>query len=319
MKNLYKYQIYKPFYETGIIANFVRCDSAWRQTLFDNGCDAAILEYKTLFSFLLDQNSHLLEPLEDNEEIGLASMVYDYYPRCWITSRINWPEDFPTACSDGEDNDTVSWATTLVRAEHIANVTVRADYHLCLSGIASRLIAALHILPRLWEAIAVEPRWWMSLAVLLQASDIYAEGLRHIIGNFCLTCKPLSEFNGYDLKDLRSLIFERREILHNANEKIRLELDRMSLSPYTIYSWSSSLIYTVLLRPRNVEWSPPKTRRQRVDFIARSIFAQWIKDLHQTQLSQRQGDDPCEDGRGSEYLPAINECCHNVEKLKFWG
>jgi hypothetical protein len=127
-------------------------------------------------------------------------MVIIDWPKC------HWPE-FPwncphsQSCRNGEDYDTICWVTTLVLGQHLANVAVRANYRMCLLGIAPRLIKEMTALPKLWEAIAEEPRWWIGFAVLLLADDIFAECLRQIVGSSCLSCQPLPDCLGLDRKD----------------------------------------------------------------------------------------------------------------------
>jgi hypothetical protein len=75
-------------------------------------------------------------------------------------------------------------------------------------------------------------------------------------------------------------------------------------------------IQTLLLRPRQDRRSPPKTRAERIDFVARSIFAQRVKDFHQTQLSKRQGDDPCHAFLLGMVM--VDDCGRGVASLKFW-
>jgi hypothetical protein len=325
----YRYTYSGPIIDTDLTTNFVDHTSnqqwswiydEWNFPDISNGYETAINEYKTLFRFMFG-----LDPCLAGKKHDLPAIA------TWPTNGSNEErtEAHAHLCEPGDDYDEICWAVTLIHAEHFANVAVRADYHNCLPAIAPHLISVLMALPRLWEAIAEEPRWWIGLALLLRAEDIYTECLRHLVGSCCLKCQDLPDCQDLDIDNLRYRIYRLRDPLIEANNKLHLQLDRLSLSPYTVYHpWEKKdspgektlpvlwyHLQSLFLKPRRDPHNPrppKKSWSHRVDFLARSIFAQRIKDLHQTQLSKRPGDGPSR-------WNGLWDCCQGIAGLKFYG
>lgn len=170
---------------------------------------AAVKEYKTMFCLMFGNS-----PCLNGQELGLVSADAgtDY-------ARFRKLVD--------DDNETL-WAITIVHAEHLANVAVRADYHGCLPAIACQLVSVVMALPRIWQAIAEEPRWWIGFAILLHADEIYAESLRYMVGSSCLTCAELPNCLEFNAKELSYEVLRHRVPLAENNLKLRRELDLMS-------------------------------------------------------------------------------------------
>ncbi|KAE9966747.1 hypothetical protein BLS_006819 [Venturia inaequalis] len=194
---------------------------------------AAVKEYKTMFCLMFGNS-----PCLNGQELGLVSADAgtDY-------ARFRKLVD--------DDNETL-WAITIVHAEHLANVAVRADYHGCLPAIACQIVSVVMALPRIWQAIAEEPRWWIGFAILLHADEIYAESLRYLVGSSCLTCAELPNCLEFNAKELSYEILRHRVPLAENNLKLRRELDLMS--------------------PKS---NPAVMQDDRIDFLAQSIFSHW--------------------------------------------
>jgi hypothetical protein len=121
-----------PIIHTDMTTNFVDHYSNQEWGLFKTplGYQNATNEYKTMFCLMFD-----LDP-------------------CLAGKPTNIPADERKKacihfCEAGDDYDEIFWAVTLMHAEHLANVAVRAEYHGCLSATTPRMILILMALPRI--------------------------------------------------------------------------------------------------------------------------------------------------------------------------
>jgi hypothetical protein len=179
----------------------------------------------------------------------------------------------------------------------------------------------------------------MGLAIKLRWEALFVETFKLSVGSMCLAHSTIHdggklegppdsiEFPG---SDLMQLLQQKRNDLSAMANRCKMELERLCLSPHPIYNpWKVGKvwyhIHTIVLRPRvgrklgwNVETqerergperTPAKTREDRIKFLAKSIFQQWLVDEVQTSLSGRQGDAP----------ERWEDCCWSVQHLRMWS
>lgn len=299
------------FYRSSLADGIVpRRDSYWPTLWVDSsGREAAVREYKTLFQLLLGQ------PILNDEHLETSGRSSDQASDDWRLIK-----------------------QTTAASEHLANVICRAQYHAMLPEIASQAIAAFESLYRFWEDVMTNPQFYIGLAIKLRWVNLFEETFKLSVGSMCLAHKTNDGTKRFELpdsiefpsSDLMQLLQQKRNDLSAIANRCKMELERLCLSPHPIYNpWKVGKIWyhihTIVLRPRvgrklgwNVEMrerdrgperTPAKTREDRIKFLAKSIFQQWLIDEAQASLSGRQGDAP----------ERLEDCYWSVQHLRMWS
>ena len=194
-------------------------------------------------------------------------------------------------------------SNTCILVEHLTNVALRARYHLCLPRVRDALIRELTQVPQIWMHIAYQPRFWEGFAQFLQWEEGFGEAVRDLAGNMCLepgSCyKPsrrgepfLPETPELSIEELKYLILRKRSEIASKAHKVRFMIDNLALTRIPVYKryhdaqpmyWIKSLF----IMPFHIARSGPirvsrimrTTNFERLDFITRSIFSQYVTDL----------------------------------------
>lgn len=303
---------------------------------------AGILEHKMLFNLLFGRSCGIqdetainiqttaIEPLQKdyswNEDEHRAFLV-GWYGRCGWSCKLK--------------QHLVSDRTFMI-VELLMNVAVLAQYYMCLPRVVAHIVRELKSLPEIWLHMAQQPQFWIGFAQMLRWKAAFIEAVRHLAagcyqapdhkGFDTHNCaKKLTETDELDMYNLEYIILKARHQMLSLANRVRFEIDPLGLTTVTIhqpyadnprkrYPIHSMITTSWNWEKRLIEDGKPlKTISERVDFIARSLLAQWVKDMCQTETSGQRGLNAITAIASHLTYDAMEFCCWSVLPLKFWG
>lgn len=172
--------------------------------------------------------------------------------------------------STGKENRIV----TAEACRCLANVTIHAEFYGILESVAEGVADALVALPEVWEDVAGSPEFYLGLAIKLRAGALFAEALRHIIGEEQGSVRrDLSLYDAIE-DDLKLLVYKKRAELAEITWELSSGLQRFALSTKRHYnSWGRVTSHSPDMFLNNNRYKSTEDGHQ---YLARSIYGEWL-------------------------------------------